>query len=370
MDKLDIENLYEQKSESDINKFFDSTDSKINVKTDFEKVEEDTEWIDMIEETIPHIDSIYRNPNRFIVNEEEIVKIELARKITVDSIKNLSQHTNYIQSVDPDTGDVRPSKILNINKEESYDTYENRVLYTLIQNMIYYVSMRKKLVEARQGIQGKDFKQFDYNAVSRFNNDNVNINVHIDSSKINGKANQSDEIMERIQNVEQKITDLTSTDVYKTLSKLHVSLVRPPIKKTNMILKNVNFQYVMRLWNYLQDNMDDKSKHIQDKNETSDNQELKRLADQTFLLNYVALDTLNKENSKEKDNSNKKMVEEITNQMIEQIIMLNPNMTPEELQGKITNKMAVIKYRSLNNITEIQRIFKEHIEKYIEKVEN
>ena len=370
MGKLDIENLYEQKNEEDVNKFFDSTESKINVKTEYEKVEEDTTWIDMIEETIPHIDGIYRNPNRFIVNEEEIVKIELARKITVDSIKNLSQHTNYIQSVDPKTGDVRPSKILNINKEESYDTYENRVIYTLIQNMRYFVDTRKKLVEARQAIQGKDFKQFDYNATSKFKNDNVNINVHIDSSKINGKASASDELMTRIKAVEQKITDLTSTDVYRILNKLHVALVRPPIKKTNMILKNVNFQYAMRLWNYLQDNMEDQSKHLQEKNETSDNQELKRLADQTFLLNYVALDTLSKEDSEENAEGNKRMVEEITNQMIEQIIMLNPNMSPEELQGKIANKMAIIKYRNLNSIADIQKIFKEHIDKYMEKAEN
>ena len=32
------------------------------------------------------------------------------------------------------------------------------------------------------------------------------------------------------------------------------SLVREPIRKTNVVLKNVNFQYAMKLWSYLRDN--------------------------------------------------------------------------------------------------------------------
>ena len=97
-----------------------------------------------IEDTIPYLDNIFRAPNRFIINEEEVVKIERARRITVESIKNLSRNTNFIQEVDKKTGDVKPSKILNIDKEESYDTYENRLIYTLIQNMKYFVSIKKK----------------------------------------------------------------------------------------------------------------------------------------------------------------------------------------------------------------------------------
>ena len=47
-------------------------------------------------ETIPYIDNIFRSPNRFIVNEEEVVKIEQAKKITVETIKHLSKNTNFI----------------------------------------------------------------------------------------------------------------------------------------------------------------------------------------------------------------------------------------------------------------------------------
>lgn len=135
MEELKIFDLYEKFNTKTAEEFMDKIDSTVDIKAEYEKVIEDTEWIEIMEETVPYIDNILRNPNRFIVNEEEIVKIELARKITVESIKHLSKNTNLIQDYDKKTGDVRPSKILNINKEENYDTYENRFIYTLIQNM-------------------------------------------------------------------------------------------------------------------------------------------------------------------------------------------------------------------------------------------
>ena len=94
--------------------------------------------------TIRYLDNILRNPNRFIVNDEEIVKIELARRITVDSIKHLAKNTNLIQSFDEVTGEVRPSKILNINKEECFNTYENRFIYSLITIMKMYIEKKEK----------------------------------------------------------------------------------------------------------------------------------------------------------------------------------------------------------------------------------
>ena len=147
MENFTLIDLYQTSSKNEEESFKKNLESSLHVKTDYEKVIKDTEWIKIIEDTIPYLDNIFRAPNRFIINEEEVVKIERARRITVESIKNLSRNTNFIQEVDKKTGDVKPSKILNIDKEESYDTYENRLIYTLIQNMKYFVSIKKKNLE-------------------------------------------------------------------------------------------------------------------------------------------------------------------------------------------------------------------------------
>lgn len=84
------------------------------------------DWIDTIEGILPNLDTIVRNPRKFIVQEEDIVDVSLARSISTESVKFLAQHTNMISKVDEKTGDVTPSKILNITKEESFEIYENR----------------------------------------------------------------------------------------------------------------------------------------------------------------------------------------------------------------------------------------------------
>ena len=85
--------------------FLNNINSTLNVKRDYDMKELDYEWIDIIEDVLPYLDNILRNPKRFIVNDEEIVKVELARKVTVESVIHLTQHTNFIQKIDKNLND-------------------------------------------------------------------------------------------------------------------------------------------------------------------------------------------------------------------------------------------------------------------------
>ena len=128
MNNLGILDLYEKCSENNsVQEFAEKTESTLKVEIEKKAATLDIEWLEIIELTIPYLDNIFRSPNRVIVNEEEVVKIEQAKKITVETIKHLSRNTNLIQTLDEETGDVTPSKLLNVRKEESYDTYENRL---------------------------------------------------------------------------------------------------------------------------------------------------------------------------------------------------------------------------------------------------
>lgn len=368
MENLKILELYEKENEEKKEKFSKNIESSMRVKVDYEKTIRDTEWIEIIEETIPYIDNIFRSPNRFIVNEEEIVKIELARKITVDSIKHLSKHTNLIQDINKETGDVRPSKILNINKEESYDTYENRLIYTLVQNTKAFINQKKKILEEAKSLDYKNEKTLEYSGKSRVSEENVEMNFTI-KTKVDTDTKESSEegIWARIERVEQKIRDLTSSEVYKILEKKHISLVRPPIKKTNVVLKNVNFQYAVKLWNYLQENMDDNTQNITDKKDYMDSGELKIYADENFLLNYLLINTLNQEEI-EKEEKIDKIKENLLDNTLEKLMDLDSSLTEEELKEMIGKKFNLIKYKKMASIQEIQDIFSKHIEKYLEKV--
>lgn len=368
---LKVLDLYKKTSPNKINSFNNSIQSSYTVESNFEKFEANFEWLELMEDTVRYLDNILRNPNRFIVNEEEVVNVEKARRITVESIKHLSKHTNYIQEIEAN-GDVKPSKILNINKDESYNTYENRVIYTLINNMRMFVDMRKRDLVTSSYV--KDAKKAEYHGVTRVGAENVDINLVMSSKastteKYTGK--NDDTIEERIEKLEMRITDLCNTPVYKTLAKEHVARVIPPIKKTNLILKNVNFQYAMNLWNFLQAYEEGQNKAIKDKVKYEGNAEVKQMFDDVFMLNYLVVNSLN-DTSKviNKDEDTKEMIEKLTDNMITKIVELNADLPVCELEKIIGDKIAVIRNKKEASLAEIEAIFNKNIQSVISKIIN
>ncbi len=375
MERLKVLDLYNNSSEKENEKFNSKINSTLEVKLDYDKVDTDTEWLDIMEDTIRYLDNILRNPNRFIVNEEEVIKIELARRVTVESIKHLSRNTNLIQDYDKKSGDVKPSKILNINKEESFNTYENRFIYSLIQNMKSFIARKKSMNQVQESSTLKDNKTLTYNATSKIGDEDVKINMQLDS-KIDNNNPVKDEsglsVNDRIEKLELQITDLTNSDVYKNLARLHVALVTSPIKKTNVILKNVNFQYAVKLWNYMQENIDGKSKRIQDTKTYQDTGDLKNYIDESFLLNYLAMDTLNKKNvdEKKKEEIKEQANQRIVNTMLDQMLSIDENLTEDELKNIVIKQYEVIKYKNITNIKSLYNIFNKQLDKYLTKFNN
>ena len=365
MKSLKIVDLYDDSETSKVNAFSNNTKSELNISLNMDKVEQDYEWLEIMENTIMYLDNILRNPNRFIINEEEIVKVELARRITVDSIKHLSKHTNFIQKIE-DNGDVKPSKILNINKDESYDTYENRLIYTLIDNMRNFIELKKKSLDSTSSV--KDIKKAQYSGKTNVGNEQVVIELNYISS-LNEKKNSlgDKELESRIKKLEDNILMLTSSDVYKTLKRMNVARVIPPIKKTNVILKNTNFQYAMKLWDYLQSHIANDAKVIKTNKTYQDDGVLKEYFNSTFLLDYLALNTLSESTDIK---TKEKVSEDITDKLVQKIIELNPDLSASDLKEKIGDKIAITKYKTEASLSEVNSIFSKYIKGYLEKIEN
>ena len=102
----------------------------------------DVTWVEAIENGLVHLDNVLRSPSRTIEDVEEVVPIALSRKITVESVKHLAQHTDLIQSIDKKSGKITPSKILNVHKEESLMTYENKFINTLVERLHVFINVR------------------------------------------------------------------------------------------------------------------------------------------------------------------------------------------------------------------------------------
>lgn len=374
MENLEVIELYENSNHEKTKTFIDTAESTLKVQTEKKYITRDIEWIHMMEEVMPHIDSIFRFPNRFIKNEEETVKIEQAKKVSVETIKHLSKHTNLIQDIDKETGDVIPSKLLNVRKEETYDTYENRLIYTLVQNMKYFVNIRKDSLlqlSTENKEEDKNNKQLEYNAKSKLNDEEVDINVSI-NSKLDAEPKDSKErnksLLMRIEELERKISDIESTEVYKILDKANVTLVKDPIRKTNVVLKNVHFQYAMKLWEFLKANFDEQTIESEDNKDYMDNGQLKKMMDEAFLLQFLAMKTLDEDNM-EKQDTKKEIKGVILEQMLDKMLDVDEDITEEQLRQMVAEKYEVIKYKKMAVLQDIQKIFKKYIDQYEDMVE-
>ena len=346
---LEDEDEEEEKLE-DNEIFLQNLNSTLFVKRDYDLKDFDYEWLDILEDCIPYIDNILRNPKRFIINEEEIVKVELARKVTVESVIHLTQHTNLIQKIE-DNGDVKPSKILNINKEESLDTYENRFIFTLINNLRMFYENRVEATSGQSYCLDKNILQ--YTANSKVFSENLKIDINISDITKNIKEHSGDRnnmtLEERLRRIKTQIDGFFGTELMQILGKLHVAPVRSPIKKTNVILKNPNFRKAEELWNYIQ-SFESKDKREKDKREFFDKGLLKNEYDQAFLMAFMA----NKNfisNSQVTSEAN--VINQMIVRLIENLLDTDEDLTEDKIEEIFIKQIRSVKEKNANRANRI-----------------
>ena len=104
----------------------------------------DETWLTMIEDTLDALNTITEKPRRFVSTTEEVVPVALAKKITAQSVRHLSMNTQFIASTE--NGEIQPTRVLNITQEDSYDLYENRFIYHLIQKLVVFIDKRTDVI--------------------------------------------------------------------------------------------------------------------------------------------------------------------------------------------------------------------------------
>ena len=346
--------------------FMNHLNSTLLVKRDYELHEYDYEWLEIIEETMPYLDNIVRNPKRFIVNEEEIVKVELSKKITVESVIHLTQHTNFIQDYNPKTGDVKPTKVLNINKEESLDTYENRFVFTLINNLRQFFNERVESTGENSFYIDK--KNLKYDGNSKVGTDEISFSLVINSFDKNVKEVSGGGDLtysERLNKIKVQLDGFMGSELMVTLNRLHVAPVRSPIRKTNVILKNPNFKKAEELWNYIQTYVN-KDKNDKDKKDYFDDGYLKKEYDQAILMTYIANKALTDNSA---SLSEEKMLSDVIDRLITNLLDSDDGITEDHLKEIFINRIKAVKANNNNKKKVILRIYRDRMEKDRKKID-
>ena len=357
-------------------KFIKNVNSDMHYKSEFSANGSNFDWLNEVEFALIYLDNIVRAPRVILVNEEEVVKVERAKKITVASIKNLARNTHFIEKIDDATKDVQPSKILEVRSEESYNTYENRFIYTLIDMLAKFITRQE---ESLKNLKNNNSKKLQYAASTVVNGERVNIELNIDSKEVikmdNDKETQEKlkEIKERIKKIKQYLTYWNRSEFMKKLVASRASFVVPPIKKTNLILKNPNFQVATRLWEFLYSyglNNDDEKKVGLD---TTGTNTLKEILDDSFLTQYFVLDSISNSKREQKDKLSKYAIVMLKQQVQRSVSLLlncGIKITDEQLLELVASEIKKEKNKKLVGKDDIKKKFMSVMDEYLENTQN
>lgn len=370
--EIDIKKLTEdQEEEKDV--FINKTDSKLILELNRNQILEDTDWIDMVIEVSPHLTKAFDKWMKQIVTEEEVIKMELIKKISVESIKHLSKHTNFISEYDEETGDVLPSYILNAYKEENFITYENRFLYSLVKLIDDFIYLRTEAEEKNNPkYRGRNYQRAVYEGSTKLNKEKVKLKFEYVSEAIE-EQDKTKEIEEKIAQLKKGMALIKATELYKFLDSKRFPLVKNPLKMTNVLLKNVHFQYCVKLWGYLNSHLDVQAKALKAQKTFEEKGPAKQLIDEDFFVKYLIFNSINAEKFglSEKLKTTKlddKERKELTDALLEKLINLNPEFSDQELKKLIAEKYVVFKNKKYASLKPLEDEFNKKIKEYLEKI--
>ena len=209
----------------------------------------DERWIGTIEEGIDAIYNIIDKPRRFVTTKEEVVPVALARKITADSVRHLSMNTQFIDS--DEDGEIQPTRILNVSTEESYDLYENRFVYHLIQRLFTFVDKRTDVIFWSTGDETCNTMSMESKVDDAYEEISYKIEMTI-KNRQSYAENDSDhmEVFKRIDRLRRMVRNLRSSSFCELMA--GCAMVRSPIQRTNLMMKDPSYRTCYKLWQFIE----------------------------------------------------------------------------------------------------------------------
>ena len=366
---------YTEEARTQTKKFLKKLESEMAYQSKYNGDLLSFEWLDEIEEACPRIDKIVRVAKVALIQEANVELIEKAKRITVESVKDLSRHTNYINKYDEKTDTVEPGKILDIRNEETFNIYENRFLHTLVNTMERFILERE---DELKELDISDEKLLEYKGKTQTGSERLNIEIKVTSETLaTGEVNKElkekiEEVKKRIKRIKEYIGSWHKSEMMKALDKAHIPPVRSPLKKTNVFLKNPNFRVASALWEYLnrygfEDNNKEKDNIVSDGNDV-----IKGFLDHSFLINYYVLESTSNSKREQKRQLSKYavvMLKEEIKRIVDLLLSCGLKITEEDLMKLLAEELKHDKSDRLVGADDVKKKFKNAMDEYLERTQ-
>ena len=219
----------------------------------------DADWITVIEEALPYLDIVVRMPGVTIEDVDEILPVEISRHITEKSIRHLAQHTNLIQKIEGD--EITPSRILNVYHEETLFTYENKFVNTLLHRLYAFIEKRYAQIHGTSGVE----QNYSLEYTTSFQQETPEgklakgkVSLQIELTTPSSATLTEEELieneryqknLERLERIHSIVLSYMGSPLVRTLGR---TFIRPPVIRTNAILKNKNLKVALNLWEFIE----------------------------------------------------------------------------------------------------------------------
>ena len=215
----------------------------------------DRTWVNEIEDALESFQKIIATPRNVIHEEELIVNVANAKKAGPDVVVHLAQHASLVEKFDSDTGDVRPSKLMQKYREDSIGIYENRLVYTVLENAHHFVKLRHEALFTEMSDEFGAKLKLRTDMVSATEQVHMDMFLHIkDIDSTLDTDGKHIGIFDRVSRLYRILSVYMNSPFAQQLAKL--PRVKGTITKTNVLKKNPNYRAIMKLGDFLRDYTD------------------------------------------------------------------------------------------------------------------
>ena len=210
----------------------------------------DSSWVEAIEKALSGFQTIINSPRNVIREEELIVNVANAKRTGTEVVQHLAQHASLVEDFNADTGDVRPSRLMQRYREDSTDLYENRLVFTALEAAHHFVKIRHDaLFEVMSDEFGAKLKvESNMSTPSEL----VHMDMFLHIKKVDSfldTDSKNFEIFSRIDRLYRVLSMYMNTEFARQMSKL--TRIKGNITKTNVLKKNPNYRKIMALLEFL-----------------------------------------------------------------------------------------------------------------------
>ena len=227
-----------------------SKDQTVSQVSRTETKKYDLVWIENIDNAINALENICKDPKKHIRLERYITPIELAKKITNESVIHLSSHTQYIKNVDKN-GNVIPSKVLTVSAEDEYGIYENRFIKTLVDRLVIFIEKRYDYITKHADTRDSDVlhmtSKVEVGEVTYEYDTKVKLSV---PSADEGNKEANERLLKKIELLRKRVQYVAHSWFMDQLK--DCKPVSSPIMRTNIIVKNPNYKKAHILWKFIE----------------------------------------------------------------------------------------------------------------------